>query len=714
MNLLARVLELGLDFKASPEVNQKPCPIPTTKTFTSLPSHGITFEELLHRFGEIAEKSTNWASPRFLGFPDAGNALPAIGAAIIVPLLNQNLANQDICSPSATFVEMEVVHWLRQILGYSVAPEYSSVQELGGALTLGGTLSNTVALMAAREKSFPGSRLYGLPVQPQSICVLVPEIIEHYSIRSAMAWLGIGEKQVVRVPVDEHFRIRLDGLARCIDNERTNGRRIIACVAYAGDSRTMCVDNFRSIGACLRDKNVWFHVDACHGFQLAFSHSHRHKLEGIDMADSITIDPHKVLWTPSTCSLVLFKNPEDLTSVSTDSDLILRTQWSLGQITPFVGSKAFDALKLWSTLKYFGSSNIGRLVDLRIEMTQAIQCLIIQAPDLLLLNKTDINSCIFQFIPSQCQTRRISVSDLEKINKVNQCIKSKIIEAGKVYVHGFMLKSCPHPMLPDLQATYVLRTLNGNALTTVSHVQSLLDDIVALGRDSLLDMQYLVFPDRPPITKLPVFHKLRAALEIFFSDVKHVSLIYGSSNCENNSLLSDVDLMCFAEDKFCTEGNISRLKHLFECIMREEGVLLDNEIPFERKILVSFSFATVAANTRCQLQSGRVVTIPRTREFLNSDTMLTRLVFNVLTVPSIPSSGSLQCIEECRHAAEISLIDIANQLAERELASPQEFIKTVHGDGVRSGEDYLGYKYRPNVLAYLRNLWARRATNNPK
>ena len=127
-----------------------------------------------------------------MGFPDSGNALPAVAASLLIPLLNQNLANQDICTPSATFVEMESVHWLRQVLGYPVPANYSSVRDIGGVLTLGGCLLNTVALMAAKEHTFPGATLRGLPVKPQEVKVLVPEIIEHYSVRSAMAWLGFG------------------------------------------------------------------------------------------------------------------------------------------------------------------------------------------------------------------------------------------------------------------------------------------------------------------------------------------------------------------------------------------------------------------------------------------------------------------------------------------------------------------------------------------
>ncbi|KAH7154718.1 hypothetical protein DER46DRAFT_664427 [Fusarium sp. MPI-SDFR-AT-0072] len=86
----------------------------------------------------------------------AGNNSAALAASVFTPLLNQNMANRDICAPFATFVEMEVVHWLRHQLGFSVPAEYSASREIDGVLTLGGALSNTMTLMAARQNVFPG------------------------------------------------------------------------------------------------------------------------------------------------------------------------------------------------------------------------------------------------------------------------------------------------------------------------------------------------------------------------------------------------------------------------------------------------------------------------------------------------------------------------------------------------------------------------------
>lgn len=232
------ILKIGLGFRTQPEVREEPRPTPTSVQFSDLPRTGAGYKDLLDEFRHIARGSVHWGSPNWVGFPDSGNSVPSLGAALMVPLLGQNLCNQDVTSPAATFTEMEVVHWLRSNLGYDVPNTYQNSLEIGGILTVGGSLSNAVALIAAREALFPGSGVEGLPVLPKDIRVLVPDVIEHYSIRSALSSLSLGGANVVRVPVDDNFRMILPELERCIDGERAAGRHVMACVAYAGDSRT--------------------------------------------------------------------------------------------------------------------------------------------------------------------------------------------------------------------------------------------------------------------------------------------------------------------------------------------------------------------------------------------------------------------------------------------------------------------------------------------
>ena len=710
--LLQGVLQTGIDFKCQSAVKANPTSTPNTVTFPDMPNAGITCDGLLDEFKRIAAGSANWGSPNFMGFPDAGNSVPALCAAVLTPFINQNLANQDICSPLATFVEMETVHWLRQNMGFKVESTYRSSTEIGGVLTLGGCLSNTVAMMAAREYVFPGSRMTGVPVLGSEIVVLVPDVIEHYSIRSAMAWLSLGEKNVLRVPVDAEFRMDLQALDSMIDEQRTAGKYIIACVAYAGDSRSMRVDNLDAIATVLNRKSVWFHVDACHGSQLAFSRTHKHKIKGIELADSVTIDPHKVLWIPNTCSFVLFKNPASLSNISTNSDLILKTQWSLGQVTPSIGSKAFDALKLWATIKTFGRDGIEKLIDGRLALTAQIQQVIRDRQDLVLLNDTDINSCMFVYIPEVCQrtvaatNKALSAADMEKINNINSAIKAEITKAGDSYCHGFNLKKCPNTLWEEDQQVYALRTMNGNPLTTLEHVNKLMDTIVELGARILTERQYQLIDGLTNVTGLTVGYKLQEFMADFFGDVEYQAVAYGSSTSSSNKLLSDVDMMVFVSDDFVITPELrSTFEIGYRNIMEEEGIVIDAEVPFERKQLVSMSVATCAASgTGIRLINGEIASIEKTAEYLASHEMLLRLILNVLTVPNAHLGGSETLISSLREMARESLINLIQDVG-GDVNSAEQFSMQARSNGKRSGEEYLGYKERPDVIQHLHDLW---------
>ncbi|KAI9150761.1 L-2,4-diaminobutyrate decarboxylase [Paramyrothecium foliicola] len=703
------VVNLGITFKVSEHVlSDNLEAIPKEIAFDRMPETGLSCKDLLDLFSDIARNSSNWASPNFMGFPDAANGIPGLAAALLIPFLNQNMANQEICSPRATFIEMEVIHWLREALGYSVPTTYSTAGDIGGIQTLGGCLSNTIALLAAREKIFPGSGYDGIPVVPSKIRVLVPDVIEHYSIRSAMAWLSLGEQNVIRIPIDGNFLTDKEALKRIIKQERDQGNHL-AYVAYAGDSRGMRIDDLDGLSEILEQNNIWFHVDACHGSQLIFSERHRDKLGRIERADSITIDPHKTMLVPYNCSFVLFKDPSTHAATSTSSDLILNTQWSLGRISPFIGSKAFDALKMWSTIKFFGTEGLGRLVDERLEPTASIQSEIARRPNIVLLNNTDINSCMMMFIPRQTQAQcmrsntKISDSDLEKLNRLNWQIKEAIRQDGSFYVHGFPLKSCLHEQLlePGKQV-YILRTMNGNPSSTIDNVVALLDRVEEIGQQLLTQAQYKFLDSVSVLRRLE--SKLDRRVRSIFGETTYVAVIYGSSVLQNNTLLSDIDLMIFAE---VSKPALSKpLEVMFRQRMEEEGITIDAEVPFERKLLVPMQLAFTAAKSGPILDSsGNVPSILKTSQYL-----LKRLIFNVLTTPNkiLSSTGNaIHAFRQLEHDAGETLFNLLQRISPGKIETCDDFVRFATSEGSRSGEEYLGYKQRADVIEKLGRIFTR-------
>ncbi|RBA10735.1 hypothetical protein FPRO05_05324 [Fusarium proliferatum] len=511
--LFDEVVRWGVIFRTHrPDHAEARSIVPRQISFDSMSESGLTDEQLIPELRSIIAKSTNLTSRDFLGFPDVTMCPAAVGAALLIPLLNQNMANPETCPPEATFVEMEVIHWLREALGYPVLGAYNKAMDVGGVFTPGGCLSNFVALLAAREKCFPGSCSNGIPVLPSKI----------------------------------------------------------------RDPTCLRIDDICGLSQIPKEKDIWFHVDACRGSQLAFSERHRHKLRGIEKADSFTVDLQQAMLIPYDCSLVLFREHSTQASLSIDSDSISNARWSFGETGPFAGSRAFDSLKLWSSIKSHGKNSMGWMIDGRLELTDAIELEVEHRPSLVLLGGTDINSCIFIYVPASVQRYciehniRLSDSDLEKVNQLNLHIQDIIHRERVYYIYGFPLQNCPH------------------------------------GR--------FIEPERAE-------RKLTQKLYDLFDDKDFVAVVYGSSALQNNAILSNIDLIIFAHS--AESSKIQQVVSVFRSVMEGEGILIDFEIPLHRRLLVTFEFAGQAAESGPPLdEAGHVSSISSTPEYLSSDEML--------------------------------------------------------------------------------------------
>ncbi len=328
------VIKIGLDFKLQDAVTvERLTEMGGKKLIKELPEKGQSENDILNEFKkEVLPYCTNFSSKKFMGFPDSGNSIAAIGASFLYNLLQQNLINQSFCGPSATFIEICVIKWLRETVGYKNGP-ISDIWDVGGIITPGGTASNAISALLARENRFPNAMERGIS-DLDKCWLIVPKGISHYSIKSGQMWAGCGNR-LIEVETN-NFRYDLNDLKEKLEKNRG---KIMGLVAYAGDSRTMTVDNFDAIAKITKsiDPSIWLHADACHGFSLGFSKKLRYKIKGIETFDSITMDPHKVLATPYVLSALLIKNPEKLKTITSLSDLIMQEKFAFGQITPFLG-----------------------------------------------------------------------------------------------------------------------------------------------------------------------------------------------------------------------------------------------------------------------------------------------------------------------------------------------------------------------------------------
>lgn len=450
---LKKIIEMGVNFKCQKKFAEKNFSKDQIQDILKTPEQGKELVDLINEFkDDILPYCSNFSTTNFMGFPDAGNSIAGLSGAVISDFLQQNLINSSFCAPIATYLEIAVIKWLRETIGYEIK-EINNIFDVGGIITYGGTGSNAAAILLARENHRNGTMKNGVQ-NPSEYKIIIPKGIGHYSIRSSSMWIGCGDN-IIEVATN-NFKYDLEDLKRAL---KENKGKVMCVVAYVGDSRTMSIENLQAVHDIVKedDENIWLHADACHGFSLAFSDKLKEKIRGINLFDSIATDPHKVLMIPYTLSALLIKDPEKIKMISSTSDLIMQEPFALGQVTPFIGSKSWVSLKAWFVMKNIGIKGIGNIVERRCEMAQYLGSKIEESNDFVLLNEININSVMFMYVGNKTNVK----FSIDELNKINKKIK-EIIDNEKIYyLHQF---SIPDNLgkIEKNSIIYPLRYMSGN------------------------------------------------------------------------------------------------------------------------------------------------------------------------------------------------------------------------------------------------------------
>lgn len=209
VELLTRLVGIGADFKLGDGVAQRRLTPHQVRDLlvTELPKEGREAENVVRDLvRHVLPLCNNEASPRFLGFGHTGADVAALAGGLLALFAQQNLINQSFAAPSATFTEIAVLRWLRDLLGYPnpLVGDVASVWDVGGVTTYGGTGSNAVAMLLARENAVPGTLHEGVR-EPERMHIVVPAGIGHYSVKSALEWIGVGGR-IIEVPTRGYHR----------------------------------------------------------------------------------------------------------------------------------------------------------------------------------------------------------------------------------------------------------------------------------------------------------------------------------------------------------------------------------------------------------------------------------------------------------------------------------------------------------------------------
>lgn len=301
-------------------------------------------------------------------------AVPNVGAAVadlVHGAINNPMAIYEM-GPGAATVELAVTNWMLTHIGWRPQPLDGSGdgRHGGGVLTHGGSLANLTALLAARAAAAPQAWDSGTP---HDLIVLAPPS-SHYSIARAASILGLGSRAIWPLFTDDRDVLVAEAVAEAIDAACADGRRPLAVVVNAPSTATGLHDPVRAVAEICRERGVWLHVDAAHGAAALLSSRERAHLDGIDLADSVTWDAHKMLRTSGLCAAVLFRDTRsfDIAFRQEASYLFYgEPDFGLDLITRTVEcTKAGLGLKVYLALALDGEAALAAYVEDRYAATR--------------------------------------------------------------------------------------------------------------------------------------------------------------------------------------------------------------------------------------------------------------------------------------------------------------------------------------------------------
>jgi aromatic-L-amino-acid decarboxylase len=455
--LAERVTALTADYLR--ELDSLPISPPTTgeeteRLFrTPLSENGVGAEALAG-LQDVIEHSRA-QNGRFFGYVlGSGEPVGAV-ADLLAGVLNQNVTAWR-SGPAAVTVERTVVGWLAEAIGCS---------GFLGSLTGGGSSANLMALAMARETKMPANEV-GVRGMPRGVVYASEEV--HMSIPKSVALLGIGRQNLRLIATDEKFRVIPDELEDAIQRDKREEKIPVAVVASAGTVNTGAIDPLPEIAAITRRHGLWMHIDGAYGALAAIAAPE--KFVGMDLADSLSLDPHKWLYQPLNCGCLLYRDVNaahaafshtgDYAKALTDDPIegFAFFEESLEL------SRRFRALRLWFSLRYHGLQAFRAAIQKDLDMAQRLAKALAERPHLELLAPVELSAVCFRHIGNETPPE-------DELNRHNAAILKRVVQRGRVYLSN-----------ATLRGKFCLRACIVNHRTTEGDVDSVIPEVLAATR----------------------------------------------------------------------------------------------------------------------------------------------------------------------------------------------------------------------------------------
>ncbi len=379
--------------------------------------------------------------PRFVGHQNNPPLTAGIIAQMCITLLNNGVAVYEM-GPAAMAAERNVVKYMAARIGFG--------SDADGIFTHGGSAGNLTSLLAARqakadyniwEEGVKSDHRIGIIVSDQS----------HYSISRNAKVIGLGGESVVMIPHNSRYAMETSLLQETMDKAREKGIRVVCVAANACSTATGTYDDLGAIAAFCKENDLWFHVDGAHGLGVLFSERYRELVKGIEQADSVVLDFHKMLLTPGLNTMVLFRDGAHSYETFAQNagylfDKSDEDEWFNGAKRTLECTKSGLGITAWAVIKYYGDNTLGEYIDSRYDLARRFGTVIKNDDELELATMPESNIVCFRYKPAD-------LSD-EELNDLNAVIRKEIIKSGEFYI-----------VQASLDDKIYLRTSLMNALT---------------------------------------------------------------------------------------------------------------------------------------------------------------------------------------------------------------------------------------------------------
>ena len=418
--------------RAAPQGKMPVLPYPAPPALADRYQHPMPAEPvpdaaqgLSQRLQELIAEGIHLQHPGYIGH-QVGAPVPAASLAeLVTSVLNQSMAVYEM-SPSATHIERQTVRWLCNLIGWD--------KEADGVFTSGGSLGNLTALLVARNHATGGTAWQRGVRSGPPLAMLVSEHA-HYSVARAAGVLGLGQDGVISVPVDGQFRMDVGALGECYRVAVAQGKKVVAVVASAGTTATGSFDPLREIGEFCQAQGVWFHVDGAHGASVLLSPQYRALADGLELADSVIWDAHKMLFMPGLATALLFRQgSHGYEAFSQEASYLFGRhqypEYDLGLRTVEC-TRPMIAWKLWLSFQLYGARGLGALVTQKLDAARAFAAELKSQPDFELLTDPMCNILCFRHLPGGAAAKSRSV---EQLNAHQAKIRKRVLDSGKFFL----------------------------------------------------------------------------------------------------------------------------------------------------------------------------------------------------------------------------------------------------------------------------------------